>query len=181
MSDKKRKVTGLPPGVEPSLYDQEAMEEEEVDTSDQIEHTNGHTPEQVDYLETADEAELRSAIFNVSDVVEVVIAVPEWKVKDKDGKLKVVKVLIRSLNARERAQYLNAASNNVTGTIDLVKAYPDLVILTARHPVTKKLLFKPQDRDALNQKMGRAIERIAMKAGEISGLSQEALEDMKKN
>jgi len=138
---------------------------------------NGTGAADVEYDDTLDESELRSAIFQSSDVIEVIIPVPEWKVTGKDGKPKVVRVLVRALNARERAQFLNAQSSQ---KFDLVKAYPDLVILTARHPVTKKLLFKAADRDELLKKAGRAVERLALKAGDISGLSEEALEDMKK-
>jgi hypothetical protein len=165
-----------PIGHEATLYDQEAAEAEDMAENDlKIEgetepHTNGASPA---YVETADEDELRSLIFTTSDVVEELLDIPEWK---KDGR--VVQVLVRSLSARERTQYLNAMASGKD--FDLTKAYPDLVILSARHPVTKKLLFKPADRNALLQKGGRAIERIAMRAGEISGLSEDAIKEMKK-
>jgi hypothetical protein len=152
---------------EPTLYDFEQSEEviaEEATTA------NGTSPE---YVETTDEEELRSLIFQTSDVQEQLLPVPEWKVNGK-----VVRVLVRGLNAYERGQFI---MNMQKANFDLTKVYPDIVILTARHPVTKKLLFKPADRGELNKKLGAAVERIAMCASELSGLTQEFLMSMKKN
>ena len=195
MPTREHRLPGGVPGTERTLYDEEAETEaveaarlaeleEERKRGVGAEHETGNAHQQngaspvVEYDDSEDEVALRSAIFSTSDVVEVIIAVPEWKIKGRDGKERIARVLIRALSARERAQFLNAQNAQ---KFDLVKAYPDLVILTARHPVTKKLLFKAEDRNALLQKAGRAIERIALKAGDISGLSEEALAEMKKN
>jgi hypothetical protein len=64
---------------------------------------------------------------------------------------------------------------------NLVKMYPDLVILSARHPVTKRLIFHKNDRRMLLTKLGKATERIAMKAADLNGFSAESLEEMRKN
>jgi hypothetical protein len=159
---------------EPSLYDLDAAAEAEALQIEEEASTNGAHPAPIEYLETEDETELRSLIFQTSDVLEELLTIPEWKV---DGK--VVRVLIRGLNARELTQFLQANMKN--GELDLKKVYPEIVILTARHPVTKKLLFKPTDRDALLQKMGKAIDRIAMKASDLSGMSQRAQDVLLKN
>ncbi len=106
-------------------------------------------------------------------MVEELLAVPEWKVNGK-----VVEVLLRTLTTFERTSFINAMmkSNN-----DITKVYPDLVILSARHPKTKKLIFHKNDRGMLQTKMGRATERIALRASEINGLTEEALTEMRKN
>ncbi len=161
---------------EMNLYDEEnaEQEDEELDTTDeQTGHTNGASPQEAAYLETEDEDELRELISKIDDVVEELLAVPEWKVNGK-----VVTVLLRTLTTFERTSFINAMmrSNN-----DITKVYPDLVILSARHPKTKKLIFHKNDRGMLQTKMGRATERIALRASELNGLTAEALEEMRKN
>jgi hypothetical protein len=168
---------------EPNLYDEEAEAEEEANaelvTSQPEEgHTNGTGPTLIEYLETEDEDELRDLISKIDDVVEELLDVPEWKVTGKDGKKRTVQVLLRTLNTFERTSFIKAMmrSNN-----DIVKVYPDLVILSARHPKTGKLLFHAADRGMLQTKMGRATERIALRASELNGLTEEAINEMRKN
>ncbi len=169
---------------ESNLYDEEAEQEEEANaeldpTTDEEEgHTNGSGPTLTEYLETEDEEELRDLISKIDDVVEELLDVPEWKVTGKDGKKRTVQVLLRTLTTFERTSFIKAMmrSNN-----DIVKVYPDLVILSARHPKTGKLLFHSADRGMLQTKMGRATERIALRASELNGLTEEAIQEMRKN
>jgi hypothetical protein len=160
---------------EPNLYDEEEAAENESEelTGDAETHTNGATPEEVAYLETEDEDELRKLITNIDDVVEELLDVPEWKVNGK-----IVTVLLRTLTTYERTMFIKAMQKSDN---DIVKAYPDLVILSARHPKTKKLIFKAADRGMLQTKMGRATERIALRASEFNGLTEEAIKEMRKN
>ena len=184
MRAAKRRLRALQPGEEVTLYDEEGegAEDEELSTeSDEEQHTNGHTPEEPAFLDTADEDELRSVISNIDDVVEVLLPIPEWKEMGKDGKTRIVQVLIRSLTTFERTQFIKAMNKNGVENIDMTKMYADLVILSTRHPKTKRLLFKNADRGMLNTKMGAATERIAMRASDISGLSEGFLKDMRKN
>jgi hypothetical protein len=185
MRAAKRRLRALQPGEEPNLYDQdaEASEDEDLETEDEEEsHTNGHTPEEPEFLDTADEDELRTIISNIDDVVEVLLPIPEWKYRDpKDGKIKIVTVMIRSLTSFERTQFIKAMNRNGPNNIDITKMYADLVILSARHPKKKTRLFKDADRGMLNTKHGAATERIAMRASDISGLSEAFLADMRKN
>lgn len=132
---------------------------------------NGHTAR---YVETENEEELRSFIANVSDTIEVLLDIPEWH--DKDGR--IVQVLVRALQAGERSDFIE---NMQKVNFKLKVLYPDLAIKTARHPRTKKLIWQPADRDTLNSKIGRSLERIAMKAADISGLNEDFLNDIKKN
>lgn len=162
---------------EPNLYDEEEAEQEEDEELDpaneQEGHTNGATPDIPEYLETEDEDELRDLISKIDDVVEELLAVPEWKVNGK-----IVTVLLRTLTTYERTNFLKAMirQNN-----DIVKAYPDLVILSARHPKTKKLIFHKNDRGMLDNKMGKATERIALRASKLNGLDEDSVNEMKKN
>ncbi len=136
---------------EMNLYDEEnaeSEENEELDSTDeQTGHTNGATPEEAAYLETEDENELREIISKIDDVVEELLAVPEWK---HNGK--VVTVLLRTLTTFERTSFINAMmkSNN-----DITKVYPDLVILSARHPKTKQHIFHKNDRGMLQGGTGK--------------------------
>ncbi len=152
-----------------TLYDEEALAAKEVNGSEPT-----PVPPPIEYLETENEEELRAVISQLNDVLEALIPVPEWVVKGK-----IVRVLIRGLNAKEWAQFQEA--HIVNGRLDLVKVYPDLVILTVRHPVTKRLVFKRADREMLLEKMGRAVERMAMKASDLSGISQRAQDILSKN
>ena len=181
MRPEKKRLRALQAGEEPTLYDMEE-EDEEIDRgSNEEPHTNGATASEPEYLETADEDELRAIISNIDDVVEELLPIPEWKVPGKDGKPKIVTVLIRSLTSFERTQFIKAMNRNGADNIDFTRMYADLVILSTRHPETKRLVFKNADRGMLNGKMGAATERIAMRAADISGLSEKALTAMKKN
>jgi hypothetical protein len=183
MRAAKRRLRALQPGEEANLYDEDAevTEDEDLETSDDEEqHTNGAAPSEPEFLDTVDEDELRVVISNIDDVVEELLPIPEWKVKGKDGKTRIVQVLIRSLTTFERTQFIKAMNRNGVENIDMTKMYADLVILSTRHPKTKRLLFKNADRGMLNTKMGAATERIAMRASDISGLSQEFLDGLKK-
>ncbi len=152
-----------------TLYDEEALAAKEMNGSEPIAE-----PLPIEYLETENEEELRAIISRLDDVIEELIPVPEWVVKGK-----IVRVLVRGLNAKEWAQFQEA--HIVNGKLDLVKVYPDLVILTVRHPVTKRLVFKAADRGMLLEKMGRAVERMAMKASDLSGISQRSQDALSKN
>ncbi len=179
MRAEKKRLRALQAGEEPTLYDMEE-EDEERDIAYEEPHTNGAIAQEPEYLETADEDELRAIISNIDDVVEELLPIPEWKVPGKDGKPKIVTVLIRSLTSFERTQFIKAMNRNGVDNIDFTRMYADLVILSTRHPTTKRLLFKNADRGMLNGKMGAATERIAMRAADISGLSEKALDAMKK-
>jgi hypothetical protein len=81
------------------LYDQDELDALDIEADDGEEHTNGNTPEglsaeRAEYLETADEDELREIITNIQDVVEILLPVKEWKTKEG----KIVTVLLRSMD-----------------------------------------------------------------------------------
>jgi hypothetical protein len=169
------KKRGLP-DEEVGLYDEDELDALDIPAEDVAEHSNGDTPKEageLEYLETKDEDELRTLISNIEDTVEVLLPVPEWKVNGK-----IVTVLIRTMDTFQRTTFMNEMKK-----VDwnMTKLYPDLVILSARHPITKRLIFRKEDRRMLLTKLGKAMERIALKASDINGMSQEALDDMRKN
>ena len=153
------------------------VETEELDTNAEAPPADGVVAP-VEYLETEDEGELRSIISQISDKVEKLIPIPEWKVVGKDGKTRIVQVLVRALNTLERTQFINLLQKTDN---DMTKVYPDLAIMTARHPKTERLLFKPGDRGMLQTRLGLAVERIALTATKISGLDKETLDSILKN
>ncbi len=118
--------------------------------------------------------ERRERILNANDIQSEMVSVPEW-----DTELKIV-----GMTGEERARWLQAAmetSKDGTVKTNLEKIYPDLLITCARDPETGEKVFEVSDRDALNQKSGAILERIAQIAVKISGLNPDAMEIAKKN
>jgi hypothetical protein len=114
---------------------------------------------------------LREEIFEIADLAEEPLTIPEWK-----NKL----VLIRTLTGDERAKLLqhNMLSS---GRPDLLKMYPALAIASVRDPETHELVFKLADRDTLNTKSGAALERIAGVAMRLNNLSPETIKETKED
>jgi len=111
---------------------------------------------------------LRDKILAAKDIQDEVVDVPEWGVK----------LLVRGLTGRQRARLLqNAVDAN--GNVDLERIYPELVIYSVYDPETGEQVFKPADRDALADKSGAALERIAQVAMRLSGLSANAVKEAK--
>lgn len=155
MTKQNSHTPQLVPLADPDI----SLEEAEVgeNTIEQVEASL------VSWIEVPDEMALRAHIFSTPDIREEVVAIPEWSSK----------ILVRGLNAKTRARILTGAMKK-DGTPDLEKMYPDLVIATACHPLTKKHIFSPADRDALNEKSGGALEKLAMAAARLSGLDTES-------
>lgn len=107
---------------------------------------------------------LRDRILATDDVSIEVIDIPEWKEK----------IEVRSMSGRDRARLVTQSVNPDTGQVNIETVYPDIVIATAHDPQTGRRIFRPQDRDALNDKSSRAIDRIAQVGLRLSGMDQEA-------
>ena len=114
---------------------------------------------------------LREQILGARDIQEELVEIPEW-----GG----VKVLVRGLTGRQRAQLLQNAVDTA-GKVDLVRILPELVIYCVYDPETRQQVFRPADRDALLEKSGIVLERIATVAMRLSGLTPGAMEEMKQN
>ncbi len=110
---------------------------------------------------------LKDQIRKADDIEVETIDVDEWGVKVK----------IRGMTAGQRSQFIQDTANLEKGTVDLAKMYPDLVILTCYDPESDEPVFTQKDRDLVNSKAGKAIERIARKAMELSGLTEDAMDE----
>lgn len=113
---------------------------------------------------------LREKIKNANDIQEEIVDVPEWDVK----------ILVRSLTGKERAELLNVCMTP-GGQVDFKKLYPMLLIATCYDPETKEKIFEPADKDWLNMKSGAVIEKIASVATKLSGLGTDELVKARKN
>jgi len=126
--------------------------------------------EPVSWMNLATAGDMRAHIFSVPDIKEEIVEVPEWGVK----------ILVRGMKAGDRSRVMQSALNP-DGTPNLVKMYPDLVIASAFHPTENMPIFTPADRDALNEKAGGVLERLALAATRLSGLDQAQVSEIRKN
>ena len=115
--------------------------------------------------------ELRKSIFDVEDIPEEIVAVPEWN---------DTKVLVRGMNGKNRAEFLKR-STNPDGEVAFDRFYAELIIATAFDPEDGEKVFEAADRDAINAKSGMALERLARVAQRLSGLGATDLDEAKKD
>jgi hypothetical protein len=113
-------------------------------------------------------SKLRDKIAGIKDIKEERLYIPEWGVE----------LNIKSLSGAARNKILNTAMDK-NGKVDLDRFYPDLIIASCFDPETGEQVFEPTDRDMLLSKNGAALERIAQKATEMSGLND--IESKEKN
>lgn len=122
-----------------------------------------------------EDIDLRAQILDAKDIAEEEITIPEW------GN---VTLLIRELSGAERSFVLNKSIQK-DGMPDLTVLYPLLVVKSLRYPKTHKKhgdhVFKLSDRDAISEKSGTVIERIALLAMRLSGMDQQTRANMGKN
>lgn len=114
--------------------------------------------------------DLRNDILTKDDIKEEIVEVEEWNCK----------ILVKGLTAKARSEILNNALTK-NNSFDFSKVYPDLVINCSYDPKTGDKIFNKTDRDALNQKSGSALEKIAGVAVKLSGLGQGQLSQAVKN
>jgi len=140
--------------------------------------SNGHDAiiiEDVDFL--------RDVIFSSDDIVSELVRMPEWGNKELE---------VRAMTGDERAAYLAVMQSNAPGG-DMAKInwrtlYPSLLAATVFSPArnaegewlpgtSDRKVFRPDDVDKLNAKSSKAIERLARKAQELSGLRDDEDEE----
>jgi len=115
--------------------------------------------------------DLRQTILSSKDIREEIITIDSWGVD----------ILVRGLTGEARNSVLTNNINPKTKQVDIGKAYPELIIATAYNPKTREKIFKMADRDALNKKSGEALEEIAKKAMELSGITVKEMGEIEKN
>lgn len=116
------------------------------------------------------EPTLRQKILACDDIKREEITIEEWQATFQ----------IKGLTGKERARLLSNAIGK-DGRTNFERIYPELVVLTAYDPATGKPVFEAADRDALNEKSGAILERIAQVAMRLSGLSAAGVEEVTKN
>jgi hypothetical protein len=112
-------------------------------------------------------SKLREKILGISDIKVEQITIPEW-----DGTV----VLVKALSARQRAAYIDAATDR-NGKFKADAMY-NVVLTNTFDPEGGELLFDPADRDAILDKNAAAVSRIQEKIFALSGLGNEAAEDL---
>ena len=116
-------------------------------------------------------SELRDKILAIKDIPEEIVEVPEW-----DN----VRLLVRGLTGRQRAILLQDTMD-AKGKLNFQKLEPELISLCALDPDTKEQVFGKGDLDALAEKSGAALQRVAQVAQRLSGLEPQAMEEAEKN
>lgn len=116
-------------------------------------------------------SELRKSIFEIDDIPEEIVPVPEWG---------DIKILVRGMTGLSRANFLKR-STDANGEVAFDRFYAELIIATSFDPEDGEKLFEGADREALNAKSGLALERIARVAQRLSGLGATDLEEAKKD
>ncbi len=104
---------------------------------------------------------LRDTILGANDLEETTLDVPEWDVK----------VLLRAMTGKQRMQLVDQV-----GAKDKSYMYSDILIALALDPETKKPIFEKADREALSNKSGGVLERLAQEVIRISGVSVDEAE-----
>ena len=113
---------------------------------------------------------LRDLILEADDLDSDLIEVPEWGA--------TVKVVGMSGAARARVM---AMAISPEGTVQLDKIYPELLLTCVLDPETDQPIFLPGDGEAIMQKSGKVVERLAMRAAELSGIEPGGQAKIEKN
>lgn len=108
---------------------------------------------------------LRDRIFAADDIGRESLEVPQWGVT----------LEIRTMTAHRRSQMLKAAALD-EGGVDLDVLYPMLVVSCVFDPETGEAVFTNDDMAGLQEKSAAAIELVATKAMEMSGMTAKAVD-----
>lgn len=107
---------------------------------------------------------LRDQIMKAKDISGELMEIKEWGVK----------VEIRTMTARQRARVMENAIDPITGKSSISIIYPEIAIACVFDPESGEPVFTIDDKDALLEKSGAVLEKIASKAMTLSGLTEEA-------
>lgn len=116
---------------------------------------------------------LRDRILNANDILEEKVMIPEWGIE----------IVVRGMSGADRNRILEECvkinpKTKETKT-DLKKMYPEVIIACAYDPETNERIFHPEDRDALGNKNGKALDTVFKVAAKLSGLNDEIEEEEK--
>ena len=113
---------------------------------------------------------LREKILETEDIETDIVTVKEWG---------SVKIKVMSLNVKERGQVREAAKTTINpdGTLavfDADQLEVAAVVAGAKDPETDKPIFKKEDATLLLKKNARAVDQVALRILELSGMTPEA-------
>lgn len=114
---------------------------------------------------------------------ESILAADDIQFEEVDCKEWGGKVLVRSLDGRQRADWQQASiqGNGKNQTVNFRQTTIKLVALGVVDPTTKRPLFGNADIAALSQKNSAPLERIAEVVMRLSGIGDEEMETLTKN
>lgn len=108
---------------------------------------------------------LRDRILQAKDIQSNKFTVEQWGVE----------LDIRTMTAIERSR-LVATCTKPDGTVDMEKMYPMLLIAAVYDPETGEKVFSAEDIQALQEKSAAAVEFVAQKVMEVSGMSPKSVD-----
>jgi len=109
---------------------------------------------------------LRDRIIQSKDIESHLTHVDVWGVD----------LEIRTMTAVERSR-LVATCTKADGTVDMERMYPLLLISSVYDPEDGKKVFTADDMEALQEKSASAIEFVAQKVMEVSGMTPKAVDE----
>jgi hypothetical protein len=109
---------------------------------------------------------LRDRILQSDDIGREELDIPQWGVT----------VEVRTMSAGKRSRMLQTCTLP-DGGVDLDRLYPMLIIATVFDPETGESVFAEEDMPALQDKSAGAIEFVAQKAMEMSGMTAKAVDE----
>lgn len=144
----------------------------EIDPSqEETASPDGH--EQIDWLDSQDEQQLRQFILQANDRPGELVEVREWRVK----------LLVRAMSGSQRALYEAMPRDTKTGRFrDLRHVYFEVMRMCCVHPRTHKPVFQAADKDTvMDEKNGTVVDLLVGKALRLSGLLPSQVERTRKN
>lgn len=108
---------------------------------------------------------LRDRILSADDIGKETLSVPQWNLD----------IEVRTMSAVQRSRMLQTCTLP-DGNIDLDRLYPMMIIATVFDPETGGQAFSPDDISVLQDKSAAAIEFVAQKAMEMSGMVAKAID-----
>lgn len=113
---------------------------------------------------------IRSKTAEASDIISETVEVPEWGVT----------LEVRTIAANVRAKFVSQMYDE-KGQLDFDKLYPSLLIASCFDPENGEPAYLPEDETMLGTKSGAVVERIALVAMKLAGLTKEAESEMGKD
>jgi predicted amidohydrolase len=110
---------------------------------------------------------LRDQILAAKDRINKTVEVPEWGVT----------IELRTMTAAQRVTMFSEAYDPNNGQTNLKVLYPQVILSCCFDPKSGEAIFTSEDVDAVMDKSGVVIERIALEALNLSGIDKDAVTD----